>query len=261
MAKGPIVIHSKGRGACHLVHYPPQDTLIAIDDTQRQEYNKALICKGVSDGGDEELVRSDNYKRLFPWYETSNTTQSLTSHLFRTRRMLNDLLGLNNTLMGVYDTQVAASQVAPPSTQKATASASSQSELIHRYSARNDSTIRLQSRGNSSPGRVEPPLAYDNLSTPGTTTSQSGQLRSAADSCSPQAHHKAGTGSYSNLLPLQNEGSYEYATDNNSDSPTESSADITDNNQLSPTPSTPHIISKAETPSPIRLKPSKSSRI
>ncbi|TGO23970.1 hypothetical protein BPAE_0116g00080 [Botrytis paeoniae] len=266
MAKGPIIKHLQGQGTCNLVHYPLQDTLTAINDTQRQQYNRALICKGVSDGGDEELLRSDNYKRLFPWYRALKTTQSISSHLFRTRRKLNKLLRLNNTLMGVvqptaasklppnltpaqqqqvraqkqaYDAQVAASQVAvsqiaPPPTQKADAPASSQSELIHNPQRKI--------------ARQFPPLAYDNLSTPGATTNLSGQLGSATDSRSRLAHYQARTkgngkmGSYSKLLPLQNERSYEYPTDRDSDSHTESSADITDTSQLSPTSSTSQII-------------------
>ncbi|KAF7854133.1 uncharacterized protein EAF02_011751 [Botrytis sinoallii] len=218
MAKGPIIIHLKGQGAWCLVHYPLLDTLTAINDTQRQNYNRALICKyshystnlGVSDDGDEELLRSDNYKRLFPWYRTLSTMQRLKDHLFRTRMKLNKLLRLNNALMGVvqptdasklppiltpaqqqqvqaqrqaYDAQVAASRIAapriaPPSTQKADVPASSQSELIRTPSARNRSAIRRQSRGRSSHW-VEPPLAYDNLSTPGATTNLSGQPGSA----------------------------------------------------------------------------------
>ncbi|TGO07946.1 hypothetical protein BTUL_0235g00090 [Botrytis tulipae] len=247
MAKGPLVIHRRGRGAGNLVHYPPQDTLTAINDTQRQDYNKALICKGVSDDGDEELLRDDNYKRLFPW----------------TRKMLNNLLILNNTLMGarfhmeivdqpttaselppnltpaqqqqvqaqkqVYDayvavSRIAASQVAPPSTQKATASASSQSDLIHRSSARNDSTIHLQSHGNSFPGRVEPPLAYDNPSTPGATTNPSEQAGPAIDSHYGQADYQALTEysnnmeSFSEFLPFWNENNDEFVMDRDSDS-------------------------------------------
>ncbi|KAF7905741.1 hypothetical protein EAF00_000020 [Botryotinia globosa] len=261
MAKGPIVTNSKGRGACYLVHYPPQDTLTAINETQRQEYNKALICKGVSDDGDEELLRNDNYKRIFPWYEKLSTTNSISSHLSRARRILNNSLSLNNTLMGarfhmeivvqptaasklppnltpaqqqqvqaqkqVYDahiavSRIAASQVAPPSTQKATASASSQSDLIHRSSARNDSTIHLQSYGNSSPGWVEPPLTYDNSSTPGATTNPSEQAGPATNSHYEQAHYEAQTEysnsmeSFSKFLPLWNENSYEFVMDGDS---------------------------------------------
>ncbi|KAF7926447.1 hypothetical protein BELL_0549g00040 [Botrytis elliptica] len=211
MAKGPIGIHLKGQGAWYLVHYPLPDTLTAINDTQRQNYNRALICKGVSVDGDEKLLRSDNYKRLFPWYKTLSTMQSLKDHLFRTRMKLNKLLRLNNALMGVvqptdasklppiltpaqqqqvqaqkqvYDAQVAASRIAasriaPRSTQKADVPASSQSELIRTPSARNRSAIRRQSRGRSSRW-IEPPLAYDNLSTPGATTNLSGQPGSAS---------------------------------------------------------------------------------
>ncbi|KAF5878978.1 uncharacterized protein Bfra_001151 [Botrytis fragariae] len=307
MAKGPIIKHLQGQGTCNLVHYPLQDTLTAINDTQRQNYNEALICKGVSDDGDEELLRSDNYKRLFPWCRALKTTQSISSHLFRTRRKLNKLLRLNNTLMGViqptaasklppnltpaqhqqvqaqkqaYDAQVAASriaasqvaasqvavsQTASPSTQKADVPASSQPELIHNPSAKNRSAIRLQSRGHFSPW-VEPPLAYDNLSTPGATTNLSEQPGSATDSRSRQAHYQVRTkgngrtGSYSKLLPLQNESSYEYPADRDSDSHTESSADITDSSQLSPTLSTSQIILKTEEPSPTKWKTSKSSR-
>ncbi|ATZ45308.1 hypothetical protein BCIN_01g01130 [Botrytis cinerea B05.10] len=43
MAKGPIKIQPRGQGTCNLVHYPLQDTLTAIDDIQRQKYNKELI--------------------------------------------------------------------------------------------------------------------------------------------------------------------------------------------------------------------------
>ncbi|TGO49573.1 hypothetical protein BCON_0206g00080 [Botryotinia convoluta] len=280
MAKGPIIIHLQGSGTCNLVHYPLQDTLTAINDIQRQNYNRALICKGVSDGGDEELLRSDNYKRLFPWDKALKTPKSIESRLFRTRRNLNKLLRLNNTLVGVvqptaasklppkltpaqqqqaqaqkqaYDAQVAASRIAPPSAQTAGAPAFGQSELIHKPSAKNHSAIRLQSSGRFSPW-VEPPLAYDNLSMPGATTNQSGQPGSATYSRSRQAHYQARTKanartrSYSKLLPLQNGRSYGYATDIDSDSHTESSADINDINQLSPTLSTSHIILKTKKP-------------
>ncbi|THV51263.1 hypothetical protein BGAL_0117g00180 [Botrytis galanthina] len=250
MAKGPIVLHRKSRGEGHLIHYPPQDTLTAINDTQRQEYNKALICKGVSDDGDEELLRNDNYKRLFPWYEKQ---KNISSHLSRIRRVAQPTTASKlppnltpaqqqqvQAQKQVYDahvavSRIAASQVAPPSTQKATASASSQSDLIHRSSAQNDSTTRLQSGGNSSPGRVEPPLASDNLSTPGATANPSEQAGPATDSHYGQADYQAQT---------------EYSNNSDSDSYRESSADITDDNQLLPTPSTPHIIVKTEPLSP-----------
>ncbi|TGO57705.1 hypothetical protein BOTNAR_0196g00050 [Botryotinia narcissicola] len=129
----------------------------------------------------------------------------------------------------VYDahvavSRIAASQVAPPSTQKANASATSQSDLIHRSSARNDSTIRLKSRGNSSLGRVEPPLAYDNSSTPGATTNPSEQAGPATDSHYVQADDQARTEyngsmeSYSKFLPLWNENRHEFVMDGDSNS-------------------------------------------
>lgn len=161
----------------------------------------------------------------------------------------------------VYDahvavSRIAASQVAPPSTQKATASASSQSDLTHRSSARNESTTRLQSGGNSSSGRVEPPLASDNLSTPGATANPSEQAGPATDSYYGQADYQAQTEysnsmkSYSKFLPGWNKYRHELLIDSDSDAYRESSADITDNNQLSPIPSTPHVIVKTEPLSP-----------
>ncbi|KAF7914104.1 uncharacterized protein EAF01_000510 [Botrytis porri] len=110
MAKGPIIIPLRCPGTSNPVHYPLQDTLTAIDDIQRQKYNKELICKvkniytyfrGVSDGGDIEVLRNDNYKRLFPWYKTMNTSRSISCSLSAARRNLNTLLRLNNPLMGV----------------------------------------------------------------------------------------------------------------------------------------------------------------
>ncbi|TEY66942.1 hypothetical protein BOTCAL_0130g00170 [Botryotinia calthae] len=285
MAKGPITIHTAGQGTCNLVHYPLQDTLPAIDDIQRQRYNRELICKGVSDDGDEELLRNDNYKRLFPWYKTPKTLTSIKTCLWRARKELNKLLRSNNKIMGVvqppassklppnltpaqkqqvqvqeqvYDAQVAASQVAassnvPLSIQAAGAPESSQSESNHNLSAQNHSAIRLQSIGHFSPW-VEPSLAYDNLLISEETTNRSGQPGFATDSRSRQAPYQARFNSNartrvsSERLSLQNERRHGYATDTDSDSHTESETDITDTNQLLLRPSTFTLPRRPKTP-------------
>ncbi|KAM0152357.1 hypothetical protein ACHAPG_007685 [Botrytis cinerea] len=258
MAKGPIKIQLRGQGTCNLVHYPLQDTLTAIDDIQRQKYNKELICKysqGVSDAGDEELLLNDNYKLLFPWYKTPNTLTGIKTCFWRARKELNKLLRQNNKLMGVvqpaassklppnltptqkkqvqvqeqvYDAQVAALKVAASrnvslSTQAAGAPESSQSESNHNLSAQNHSAIRLQSISHFSPW-VEPPLVYDNLLMSQATTNRSGQPGFAPDSRSRQELYQARfnanvrTRVSSERLSLQNERRHGYVTETDLDS-------------------------------------------
>ncbi|KAF7960343.1 hypothetical protein EAE96_000028 [Botrytis aclada] len=239
MAKGPTIKYLQGQGACSLIHYPLQDTLTAINDIQRQEYNREFICKyshydklivisiqlqglniytyfkGVSDGGDEELLCSGNLKRLLPCYKT---------RLLRTRKKLNRSIRSNNTLMGVvqptissrsppnltpaqqqiqaqkqaYDAQVAASQIAPPSTQTAI--------WWPLFSL----------------SRVTPRGARSGLATDSRSRKSRYQARIEANDR---------TWPCSRLLFLQNKKSYVYTTDEDSESYTKSSADMTDTNQ------------------------------